>query len=628
MKSVSPNLLALFLAVLFWDSARVAAQVPPTPTLPPPQVSAAQVPETWLMLKNGSTFAARMLSAGERVKLRVNGGDIEIRASEIALTGYSLSDLAEQQWALLHQAQLDKQLPFIDWCTRYQLYDMADAALVQMAQMGQDPPRIAGYQARLKRLREIHQQQTAASAPLAAASQSSALPAQPMLSAVAPPAAPPQLVRTEPVPNVPAGIAPPPTHLLPPHASNAPSSLNPAPAALPANAKPQTHGQTGGEFELNSASNNTAASNSPNPAKLSPAAVELFAARVQPWVVSRCSNSGCHDMNGTNNYKLERYSKQEAIPRATTMKNLAATTRLILADKPEESPLLVMAGRAHGTSLTPPITAGDGQALTAFREFVALASGRELPKETKPDPLNTNALNQQPGQVTPGRATFPASAAEGPAPEDKSAALLKQTGPGWQAAIERQKAYDLEAQRRKDIELSSQKANEARGLLTDPAVKPAAVAVDVPATPTQPQPQHNLEATLPSPALPETKPVALQPAPSQTMPFQPQTFPPSQPQTLPGALPESLLPKSLAAKPKINSETVSDLEAAKSPPLSDDLKADEGKPLSKNLRTGVSTATTPAPPINLNRPRRMFPLPPEDNPTPSKGVGMGDIKRR
>ncbi len=208
---------------------------------------------------------------------------------------------------------------------------------------------------------------------------------------------------------------------------------------------------------------------SPHPATLPSAAVELFTARVQPWVVSRCS--GCHDQQSPHSFKLERYSKQEGVTRATTLKNLAAVTRLVDKDNPAESPLLVMAARAHGTSLMPPITAGDAAAMAAFREFVGLATGRELPKPTKPSPASAAATTDQVGHITPGRATFPANAAEEPAAEDKAAEVLKQTGPGWQAAIERQKAIDAEAQKLRELQNNSQQVNAARGLITDPAVK-------------------------------------------------------------------------------------------------------------------------------------------------------------
>jgi hypothetical protein len=622
MKTVSANLLALFAAVLVGDAARVAAQVPqdtlpaaqipvgrlPTMVAAAPQVSPApaaptQVPEIWLMLKNGSTFSARMLSTGERVKLRVNDGDIEIRASEISLTGYSLTDLAEQQWALLHQQQLDKQFPFVDWCARYHLYDHADAALAQMEQGGQDTPRVKGYQVRIARLRAIQQEQQAAAAQLAATPPTSMATMSPPPVASLPTAVP----ATAPLPSPPVGPLPAPgtsapattaSLLLPANTNNTPLSLN-SPAVV--SAKPPASGHSGEEQEAFAAAK-AALLNSPNPGNLTPAAVELFAARVQPWVVSRCSNVGCHDMGGTNSYKLERYSKQEAIPRATTLKNLAATTRLILMDKPEESPLLVMSTRAHGTSLTPPLAAGDAYALAAFREFVALATGRELPKESKADPTNANAVNNLPGQVTPGRATFPASAAEEPAPENKAIKVINQNSAGWQAAIERQRAIDAELQKLQNLETGSQRANEVRGLIADPAVKPAAVVVEVPAAATP------AATTLPV----ELKPYEHKP----NLPL------PQNKLELPGALPDSLLPKSIAkSKLKPDAEPTT---AASNP----EAGVQESAPTAISaLKETAAPQVKPTPPINLNRPRRQFPLPPEDTP-PAKAVGTGNTKRR
>ena len=648
MKSVLAILLASCCLVLAVKE-RAAAQLVREP------IPAPQVPETWLMLKNGSTFSARMLSAGERVKLRVNNGDIEVRASEIALTGYSLGDLAEQQWALLHQQQLDKQFPFIDWCARHHLYDHADAALAQMALAGQDPPRVRGYQVRVARLREIHQEQQAAAAQLAATPTTSPAPVQPATTAM------PQQTQQ---PSVAATLA-----------------------------KPPANGYSGDVHDT-SIANNKAVNNSPNPATLPPAAVELFAARVQPWVVSRCSNVGCHDMNSSNSFKLERYSKQEAIPRSTTLKNLAATTRLIVSEKPEESPLLVMSGRAHGTSLTPPLAAGDGPALAAFREFAGLATGRELPKEAKPDPASSSSLNNLPGHITPGRATFPASAADEPTAENKAAAVINQNSAGWQAAIERQKAYDAEAQKLKNLELNSQRANEARGLINNApatAEQAHAVAEQKPAPAEQKPAQKTVTADLllphtngPSLATPAprntlitppellgnvpagtplsdndaaksaianqtptaqppstTQPAyaaqpvnAVQPAAHYTEvpPVSPSTNMPSAnstptnltPPSSPHALPESLLPKSIA-KSRLKPDALPLEEASQG---SSSPQALPGTPATSRPASAISLKEQPAAlPINLNRPRKRFPLPPEDTP-PSPAQGTGEIKRR
>jgi hypothetical protein len=659
MNSVSANLLAVCVAAMLCAGEQAAAQFAAPATVPVPQ---SQVPETWLMLKNGSTFSARMLSAGERVRLRVNEGDIEVRASEIALTGYSLNDLAEQQWATLHQQQLDKQLPFIDWCTRHHLYDIADAALAQMAAKAQDPPRVAGYQTRVKRLREIHQEQLAfQAAPAATPAPAPVVSHSAGAAAGVTPQAPLPIAAT---PTPTAATA---TLLLPA------APLTPA-SALSTAGDPATANQSAGistssvqsavyqpldiPREQSSAVKEPAI-NSPHPATLPSAAVEVFTARVQPWVVSRCS--GCHELQSQLSFKLERYSKQEGVTRATTLKNLAAVTRLVDMDNPSESPLLVMAARAHGTSLLPPITAGDAAALAAFREFVGLATGREMPKPAKPSANSTGSLQDQPGHVTPGRATFPASAVEGTTTEDKAAAVLKQTGPGWQAAIERQKAIDAEAQRLRELQNNSQQVNASRGLIKDPAIKPATTieqSAAVPASATvTPAIAPNSASTTAAPSM-QLPPSLLTPGPSNGMTSGPSlllepTAPVASPLTNlppatapassgakeplaslpqlntlpPSPLPESLLPKSLAAKPKVDPELEAALEQPPQQPEGIAAPAASGLTSTTNLGSASTALTKPAPPINLNRPRKKFPLPPEDT-SPSKGVGTGETKRR
>ena len=116
---------------------------------------------------------------------------------------------------------------------------------------------------------------------------------------------------------------------------------------------------------------------------------------------------------------------------------------------------------------------------------------------------------------------------------------------------------------------------------------------------------------LPEPRLAAMQPTALQPTEIQLI-------------AKPSIMPESLLPKSLAAKPHNNFDASTNPDETKPSPV---LDAGAMPASLHGSPAPQQPAASPPVKIDLKKPRRMFPLPPEDTPPP-KGVGTGDTKRR
>ena len=77
-----------------------------------------------------------------------------------------------------------------------------------------------------------------------------------------------------------------------------------------------------------------------SPEGISPAAVALFAARVQPMLINRCGNSGCHRTGSDTPWKLSHLGVDVRVSARMTQNNLAATVTHLNLDDPYSSGLL------------------------------------------------------------------------------------------------------------------------------------------------------------------------------------------------------------------------------------------------------------------------------------------------
>ncbi|MGC4003902.1 MAG: hypothetical protein QM811_12555 [Pirellulales bacterium] len=227
------------------------------------------------------------------------------------------------------------------------------------------------------------------------------------------------------------------------------------------------------------------------PETLSPEATEFYAGRMQNLLVNRCTTAGCHETKGKSDFKLERFSHLEPIPRSTTQKNLRATLRYVRTDRPEESPLARMALTAHGGGLDSPLQAGETSAVATLRTWLqTLTPTRPLPPIAAPTAMSASTLPAAPA-IPPlsANAAPPSTAgvsllpnAGGPMQSSDVEALSREAvgpsiggtpppqdvSPGWKSAVEREKRL-RDAEARVNALRDDTKPSQTHGPLnTDP----------------------------------------------------------------------------------------------------------------------------------------------------------------
>jgi hypothetical protein len=111
---------------------------------------------------------------------------------------------------------------------------------------------------------------------------------------------------------------------------------------------------------------------------LSAETVAEFASRIQPLLVNRCGQAGCHGGQGDARvvWRLrlpvtDRYSR---MPAELTRENLREVLAHLDAQHPSQSPLLREASRAHGGLEEPPLGFADQALRQTLNEWLRAAS--------------------------------------------------------------------------------------------------------------------------------------------------------------------------------------------------------------------------------------------------------------
>lgn len=82
------------------------------------------------------------------------------------------------------------------------------------------------------------------------------------------------------------------------------------------------------------------------------ASIEKFAAVVQPVLLNRCGANQCHGPNSKAEFHLLKPPTGQAATQRFTQRNLYSALQYLDPANPDESPLLVLPSKRHGTSLT------------------------------------------------------------------------------------------------------------------------------------------------------------------------------------------------------------------------------------------------------------------------------------
>ncbi len=99
-----------------------------------------------------------------------------------------------------------------------------------------------------------------------------------------------------------------------------------------------------------------------------PGTVETFVQTIQPLLVNRCGAAACHGQTSPSRFRLLRTPPEGLPSRRVTQRNLYAVLQWIDRAHPEQSPLVTVPLRPHGTARAPVFA--DHQ-LTQYRQLVA-----------------------------------------------------------------------------------------------------------------------------------------------------------------------------------------------------------------------------------------------------------------
>lgn len=98
--------------------------------------------------------------------------------------------------------------------------------------------------------------------------------------------------------------------------------------------------------------------------------VAYYSSRIQPLLINRCGNSGCHRGPSESGFELSHMGAHIRPAARLTRSNLVSVLKWIDRDKPDESPLLRYAGEAHGGRREAPLKRSDQATIDSIAVWV------------------------------------------------------------------------------------------------------------------------------------------------------------------------------------------------------------------------------------------------------------------
>lgn len=105
-------------------------------------------------------------------------------------------------------------------------------------------------------------------------------------------------------------------------------------------------------------------------ANLSFQAISYFNNRIQPLLINRCGNAGCHRNDSGSRWQLTHLGSHMRLSSRMTKLNLVATLALIDREDGQASDLLRYATTGHGGKQDPPLKRGDESAIESLRVWI------------------------------------------------------------------------------------------------------------------------------------------------------------------------------------------------------------------------------------------------------------------
>jgi len=116
-------------------------------------------------------------------------------------------------------------------------------------------------------------------------------------------------------------------------------------------------------------------------ANLSLLAVAYFTNRVQPLLINRCGNTGCHRGPSETKWELTHMGSHVRPPSRMTKLNLLATLSIVNRGGAQESDLLTYATTAHGGRNEAPLKRGDQASVESLHEWIQEVSRFEVTED-------------------------------------------------------------------------------------------------------------------------------------------------------------------------------------------------------------------------------------------------------
>jgi hypothetical protein len=126
------------------------------------------------------------------------------------------------------------------------------------------------------------------------------------------------------------------------------------------------------------------------------ASVERFAAVVQPLLLNRCGANQCHGANSKAEFHVLRPAAGQAATQRFTQRNLYAALQYIDAANPDESPLLVLPQKQHGSSLVSVFDKQTQKQLEDLKAWVRMTVAATEPATPATIPIGESATLSQP----------------------------------------------------------------------------------------------------------------------------------------------------------------------------------------------------------------------------------------
>ncbi|MBM79692.1 MAG: hypothetical protein CMJ78_03745 [Planctomycetaceae bacterium] len=112
---------------------------------------------------------------------------------------------------------------------------------------------------------------------------------------------------------------------------------------------------------------------------LSPEAARGYVKTIQPLLMNKCSNAGCHGSRAKSSFRLIRIRRGKGNHRIQVERNLAAVLQFVDYKKPDASPLLKKSQSSHG-QLGRAIFYGQyaDQQIKSLRDWIRIVAGVEV----------------------------------------------------------------------------------------------------------------------------------------------------------------------------------------------------------------------------------------------------------